>query len=445
MAELNEAQIAALSRQDHSSRATVALQKLVEMDPAFGSLTLWCKHRDARPKEITVFTQAAEGASRTATLRYDLAPAYTDGETIWYGAKFADWTLDEQVAVCAHEIMHVACRHVTRGKSLANRLGASYNPALFNIATDAIINETLRRAGYKVPDGGVALTALWVDVLKKKWQDIQVALTELDAETLYHMLATAAEQSQSAANALDVLAGQTFGDLDARGAVTADALKDAEWATRLERALSAGARAGRGIGVHAHSLGDLPKSKTPWEVVLRCLVTKAVTRSPQPTFTRPSRRWLALASEAQKQMEESPAFEQGRINEKGLPRVAVCLDVSGSISPGLLRRFGGEISGISKRTGAELSLIVFDHGIQLDQRLKARELDKELADLNFKRGGGTSFVEPVEAAMAHDPSIIVMLTDLFGPFGVPPTAPVIWAVPRTGATAPFGKIVVLEN
>lgn len=40
---------AAVATPDHASRATAALQKLVEADPAFGSLSLWCRHRDATP------------------------------------------------------------------------------------------------------------------------------------------------------------------------------------------------------------------------------------------------------------------------------------------------------------------------------------------------------------------------------------------------------------
>ena len=87
------------SSNSHSERATLALRTLAEKDPCFASLTLFCHHRDRDRDE-------------------ELAPAWTDGKTVFYGKAFEDWKQPQQVAVCAHEIMHVAFGHIPRGMEL---------------------------------------------------------------------------------------------------------------------------------------------------------------------------------------------------------------------------------------------------------------------------------------------------------------------------------------
>ena len=113
----------------------------------------------------------------------------------------------------------------------------------------------------------------------------------------------------------------------------------------------------------------------------------------------------------------------------------------------MLNRFGAEIDAISRKTGAQITLIVFDHGVRMVKELGADALRAELLSLKFNGGGGTSFVEPVNEALTHDPSIIVVLTDLYGPFGpAPARIPVVWA--STGAkqnAAPFGKTIYLKS
>lgn len=114
---------------------------------------------------------------------------------------------------------------------------------------------------------------------------------------------------------------------------------------------------------------------------------------------------------------------------------------------GLLKRFGCEIAGIARRMGAELHLVVFGHGIQLQARVEGPDFESALAALEFRAGGGTSFVEPIAAALEVEPSIIVVLTDLYGPFGPEPRGvPVVLACPNARApTPPFGRVVTLEG
>jgi predicted metal-dependent peptidase len=438
---------AALATQDHSTRATAALQRLVETDPGFGSLALWCRHRDATPEQVTLFLHGQTGTPTLIRLRQDIAPAYTDGETIYYGQDFADWTIEEQVAACAHEIMHVAFRHLPRGRALKTRLGSRYNHALFNVATDLLINETLALAQYRLPAHLVSLSMVLRHAKGRLPPDPKAILARYDAETLYAALADVLEGGGPMADALREVCGGMPGDLDATVRPPRDDIRDAEWDTRLRRALSASALAGKGLGKHALTLADLPRPRVPWEIVLRRLVTKAVTEVPQPAWDRPARRWLALDADARARGGQAPAYQPGVRRGRVAPRIAVCMDVSGSVNRPMLQRFGAEIAGIGRRTGAELRLIVFDDGIQLDRQLSGVTLMAELLALRFRGGGGTSFAEPIREAARGAPSAIVVFTDLLGPVGeAPGRVPVFWACPQASPPKPpFGRVIALSG
>jgi hypothetical protein len=92
-------------------------------------------------------------------------------------------------------------------------------------------------------------------------------------------------------------------------------------------------------------------------------------------------------------------------------------------------------------------VLVFDTAVRSQTRLAGVDFAAEVHALDFARGGGTSFVEVVDHAAALDPSIVVILTDLHGPFGDPPRGvPVVWCVPDDGGRgepAPFGRTIRL--
>lgn len=72
--------------------------------------------------------------------------AYTDGRDIYFNRTFMD-TLDEkeQIFVFAHEMSHIALDHIMRSDGK--------DPQLWNIATDAVINQELLRDRLLMPEG----------------------------------------------------------------------------------------------------------------------------------------------------------------------------------------------------------------------------------------------------------------------------------------------------
>ncbi|MEW9920151.1 VWA-like domain-containing protein [Marimonas sp. MJW-29] len=404
----------------HSGRAAPALRALAEADPAIAALSLWCRHRDG-------------------------AETRTDGETISYGADFAALMPHEQMGLAAHHILHVALRHPARLAGLAQRLGKGFDPELYNLAADAVVNEALLQADHALPRPAVRLSELLAQTLGKEVA-AQEALAEWDVERLYFALSKAESGEGRAREAASEYAqAQAFesdldpspGEADAAGEVE----QAARWRQHMARAMDAGRQAGRGIGRIGHRLADVPQPRVPWEVLLRRLLSQAVMQAPQPSPQRPSRRWIAASAEAARRGDRTPGFQPGQRPLTEVPRIVIGLDASSSIDDARLRLFWAEVTGIARRMRAALELLVFDDEVRHRARLDPAQTRFDLP--NLPRGGGTAFVPVIAEAVKLGASALVMLTDLEGEAGLPPKGfPVIWVVPEPGALQPpFGRLV----
>lgn len=422
----------------HSRRAAHALATLAEEDPALGVLALWCTHRDDEgPGDASVWTR---------------------GETILYGAGFEAVPRHQQIGLAAHHILHVAFRHGPRSAALFRRFGPAFDRDVFNIAADAIVNETLVRAGYALPRPCVTLDRL-VEDMSIDLGPGPPLLNRLDAETLYISLlhdrrsggasddpASRAERVSEAARASGYVRDFDESTADI-GAEPEPSGETADWTQQVARAFEEGRRSGRGVGALGFRLADLPRPRTPWEERLRALVSRAVLHAPELSYRRPARRWLAMDAEAQRAGGPVPAFQPSVRNDRMRPRIAIGVDTSSSIDETRLQHFAGQVVAIARRTGAECHLLTFDDGVQSQHRLGERDWESQIASIAFSRGGGTSFDGVLAAADALVPSVIVMLTDLEGPRpATPPKAPVVWAVPGADLPQPpFGRVVTLAS
>lgn len=412
----------------HSRRAGAALRALAETDPAMAALSLWCDHRDG------------EGpAGRTADT------------TITYGPAFETLPRHEQIGVAAHHILHVALRHGVRMGAMAARFGDRFDPEVYAIAADAVVNEALVQAGYALPRPALTLTALLAG-LGGAAPPAAEALAEWDVDRLYvRLMQEGPGEGRAADRAKDRVKALVFEpDLDpvARRAEAAEAPDEALWRQHLSRAMEAGRMAGRGIGMLGHRLAEFAPPDTPWEVVLRGLVSRALTEGARPTHRRPARRWVAMEAEARRAGGPVPAFEPGILRRASAPRVAVCLDASSSIDEARLAMFLGEVAGIVRRMAAEFWVIPFDEAARPAARIDAARWREALAGLDLPRGGGTSFAPAIAEAVRLGPSVIVVLTDLEGEAGPAPRGvPVIWAVPDalSPPPPPFGRVLSLAR
>lgn len=404
----------------HSARASASLRALVEADPAIAALSLWCAHRD----------------------RAQPLAAVTEGETIHYGPAFEALPPHEAMGLAAHHILHAALRHGARMGAMAARMGEGFDRPLWGMAADAIVNEALLEAGFALPRPALRLTGLLAAALGQVVTP-RVALAEWDADRLYTRLKAGGEGAVSRAKAHAAAEGFAD-DLSPAMAEGEPQKAEADWRAHLTRAMEAGRIAGRGIGMVARGMADLPEARTPWEVLLRGLVMRALLPLPRQSYARPARAFLAMEAEARASGGPMPAFQPGLARAAPAPRLVVALDTSSSIDEARLEIFLSEIMRIARRITAEIHLIAFDEAPAPPLRLNPAAWAAQVPA--FRRDGGTAFPPALTAAAALRPALIVVLTDLEGDPGLDPRCPVLWAVPdAAGLAPPFGRLLSLAR
>jgi predicted metal-dependent peptidase len=447
----------------YQHRGTRAIQRMVEFAPSTGSLALWVRHQDLPPDT-------------------DAPPAITDGKTIYYSAAFDKLPLAEQVGLVAHEVLHVALRHPQRFLELQRLLG-DVDLELFNLCADAIVNSTLGHLTWlRLPGSSVYLDQLLATAAGLK-ETVETALLRWDVERLYRTIddrripeqstrqhggsrsqsgkANAAQSKQHGTAIADEqrrertrqdgsrsakvreLAAGTHPDLvpseAARGAPEDEAEQARECGERLLRGhLSDGA-----FSMLRALIADLPRTRTPWQQVLRTRLARALARKPAVSWSRPTRSYIA--NQGRSGPNRRLPWEPGFSPTKTVPRLAVIVDVSGSVDAGVIERFSREIEAITRRQEAGLVLIIGDDRVRKVEVFEAGEVD--LQKIAFPGGGGTDFTPLLEEASKHRPDITVVLTDLDGPANFRPRCPVIWAVPGNYADAiqPFGRKLILDD
>ena len=446
-------------------RGTRAIQRMVEYAPSTGGLALWVRHVDLGPEEKVK------------------APVATDGNSLFYAAGFEDLPLAEQAGWVAHEVLHIALRHPQRLHDLRQLLG-DVDHGLFNICADAIVNSTISHLAWlTLPSSAVLLDRLLAIALSEE-QSVEKALMEWDVEKLYRAIDDrrvgargglqknrhergagagagdggtgrpdahappekmhSAEPREDGPRAARVrmMGANIPADLvpgtNQRGAPESDAEEARAWRERLLRA-----HAGDGAYSMLRTLiADVPRTRTPWELVLRAQLAHSLSRKPGISWSRPSRSYIANQGRAGpgRRLPWTPGFS----SQNPAPNLIVVVDVSGSIEDELLHKFAREIEAISRRQEARLVLIVGDAQVRSVREFTPGRSD--LRDIDFLGGGGTDFTPLLEEADKHKPDVVVVLTDLDGPANFRPRWPVIWAVPETNASVlqPFGRKLTLS-
>lgn len=108
------------------------------------------KINDILIKLLIKFPAFGQVIQNVTILESKLVPtAATQGTMILYNKDFMEkLTIDEQVFIFAHEIMHICANHITRSEGK--------NKKVWNIATDAVINSWLKyHCNLSMPEGGV--------------------------------------------------------------------------------------------------------------------------------------------------------------------------------------------------------------------------------------------------------------------------------------------------
>lgn len=151
--------------------------------------------------DIAATAQVAAMLAASAREHLPMYPATMHGLTaLVYGPDFAGLARHDAIGLASHHILHASLHHSARMGDMRDRLDTQFDPTLWTIATDAIVNEALLLAGYALPRPALRLTALLADANGQTIPDRQ-ALCEWDAERLYLRLAGGTGSDGSAARA----------------------------------------------------------------------------------------------------------------------------------------------------------------------------------------------------------------------------------------------------
>ncbi len=458
-----------LSRSD-SRRMRSDLESAIEYLPGLASLALWCNFDDTDEDTI----------------------AFTDGNTIYAGAGYENFSDKERRFICLHEILHIALCHTSRFLVLEKQ-DAEFNPQLLNIAADAIINKALENlTGLKTPSGAWTLERIWQALEKSETESNSP--TKTDTNTSSHYSYSISSQARKIGNLTraeftqanrwsceelyyflkgqvqkftcflkilaaeyekDLLGGdlcriKRVGEIRNKNAAQADKKitliaadssnqpeNNRDWQQRFSMLR------GTMPELYQRLAGEIPQTETPWEQILRSLVQTAFQEQTIKNYSRPSRRWLSLERDYQKYAGVILPFSPDELKKRG-SRLAVALDTSGSIDGGLLGRFLAEIAALCELNQRNLVLIIGDAEVHQITEIEWREAGNELKQQTYTGGGGTDFRPLIKAATDFSPDVLIYLTDLFGETGDEPDFSVIWATHGVSGNAPWGEQIKLK-
>jgi hypothetical protein len=401
------------------------LRDAIEVMPGLGGIALWVKFIDTDDPGMT---------------------AATDGIYVKAGPRYSEYNTFERRFILLHELLHVALAHPARAREMMKRC-QDFDPHLYNIACDAIINASLDDIrGIQAPDKSVSLERVLTLIGQWKKDDtIAQVVRRWSSEALYYSMIESGKlielyalDTESTPNSGDIIA--TPGSLGAGCSLSENDVSTEEtirsWGSRLATAR------GSLAGILTRLARELPKVKTPWERILRDLLFRHAQRKRRPDPSYPTRRWLALESHfRQHEGVELPFERTTRATRTG--RIALAVDTSGSINDKLLSRFAAEIAAVIEQTGARLYLIVCDADVHSTQELSGRDGARSMREFKFQGGGGTDFRPAIAEAAKWKPDLLIYLTDLAGETGAQPKFPVLWAVPEGEPGAPWGMLVEL--
>ena len=356
------------------------------------------------------------------------AYAYTTGEVIRLCGAFFSLPEAQQMGVLVHEGLHVALRHVQRGRKIRNRKGERFNSELLNWCSDAVVDRAIQRSSWlSEPYYITAETLLDKATLER------IPAHRWTVEMLYdHLEQNPPVLSNSITSKwMPDLRDGDRGNQHAGQPGTHEAEMDNRlWAERIRRA-TAGSRRGsllRELGPH------LPVTKTPWEYHLRDFLATHMMPQTEADWHRPSRRLLASKGAL-------GFFEPGIQRSRGVKRLAGIVDVSGSVDSKILETFFREINTLIEQVAAEVVLI------SADAEVTHTEVFREPIPSGFsvKGGGGTDFRPAFDAVKKYDINCCVYLTDLEGVF--PDTSPAFpvrncWAI--SASTSKLSKAMLIR-
>ena len=340
----------------------------------------------------------------------DIDTAATDGNKIYYNPKFlGGLTIEEQIFILAHEVCHIAFNHISRRKDKDKNL--------WNIATDAVINQLLKKDGLKMLDGLI---------------DIPEAI-DYDAETYYEKLL----QGQKENPDFDRKAGndshEMWENTDIKEIGKTDALEKVDDISEKDAFK-------KNRELKKKQLEDLKRS------LIKDTVTSNEFNMSNIGSASSLIDWRYILKETINYdvdwSYKNATIENGvitaNLEDKALPVTEILLDTSGSINEDLLRTFLRECKNILKHS--KVLVGCFD---TIFYGFKELRTEQDIDNMRFVGGGGTDFDVAVNAFSRRSENKIIF-TDGEARMPITPVN-AVWIVLGNRKINPKGGKVIYIN
>ncbi|MEV4498614.1 VWA-like domain-containing protein [Micromonospora arborensis] len=319
----------------------------------------------------------------------------------------AGLAVPQLAAVWIHEVAHLLRDHHGRADRLAAEHGRDHHRV--NVAQDCEINDDLLADRLPLPPGRLEPTTYGMPagLLFERY------LTLLPPEV-------GGDDCGSGAHGVDRPwevgdgSGEGISEVEA-GAIRRDTSQQIRQASRSRGSVPAGWQ---------RWAETVLEPTVDWRRALTGAVREAAawaSGAVDYTYQRPSRRSPALSKVV------LPRLRQP------LPRVAIVVDTSGSMSDGQLAAALAEVSGVLKAVGIggnRVTVLSCDAAVQVVRAVCT------VGAVRLAGGGGTDMRVGVDEALRHRPHIIVVLTDGYTPWPATPPESARLIVGLIGAKAP---------
>ncbi|MCH9838365.1 hypothetical protein K0U83_22080 [bacterium] len=342
----------------------------------------------------------------------EISTMCTDGKSVRYSPAFVEkYATADSVAliegVIAHEVMHVALKHMLRR--------GDFDHKLWNMATDYAINQIVVDSGLTIPECGL---------LDEQYRG-------MSAEAIYNRLLQDPPPEEEGE-------GWNFGGVEPATGEDGSELSEAE-ADLMEADIN-------GMVLQAHASakmqGKLPagidgmieemtKPQVDWRDKLRLFIG-----GDQPddyTWRNPNRKWYS-----------GYGIYMPSVEHFGAGHVVIGVDTSGSVSDAELSQFLGEINAVSEDMQPKsITVVGCDSKVQ---SVDEYDQGESVQSLNSTGRGGTR-VSPVFDLIEQrnlECDSLIYFTDLHvWDFPDAPEYPVLW-VSTDRPEAPFGEVVTAK-
>ncbi len=351
--------------------------------------------------------------------------AATDGKTIYYNPEsLKKLKLDEQIFFITHEVCHIAFNHILRSENKDLKL--------WNIATDAVINQFLKRDGLKIPKGNV---------------DIEEAIN-YNSEQLYDKLFKEKQQNQEYGFSDEQKYDEDY-DTHSMWQDAVKRLKEESQSDELQQEIDKISKMGEQCAFNKN-LEEKKENLKALKQILSEQVTKAgvYTNSEQRIIyeigkAKPIIDWRYVLRETiQYDVDwsyKNAYIEDGvviaNLEERPMTETEILLDTSESINDQLLRNFLRECKNILKYS--KLKVGCFDTEFYGFQEIRTEE---DIDNIVFKGRGGTDFNVAVNSFSRRVENKIIFTDGYASMPNIPMN--VIWIVFNKGKINPKGGKVI---